>query len=146
MWRNNVYMEPVKFPASLGYEVAGIVDAVGPDATGFAVGDEVNVSPAFSMNLYFTYGEVFTVPDYAVVSQPKSLSFAQAASVWMMFVTAYGALIEDAKVGKGDFVLVSAASSSVGIAAIQLANYAGATSIALTRASTKTKQVLRTSL
>jgi len=51
----------------------------------------------------------------------------------MMFVTAYGALIEDAKVGKGDFVLISAASSSVGLAAIQIANYAGATSIALTR-------------
>ena len=53
----------------------------------------------------------------------------------MMFVTAYGALIEDAKVNKGDFVLVPAASSSVGLAAIQIANYAGATSIALTRTS-----------
>lgn len=51
----------------------------------------------------------------------------------MMFVTAYGALVEDAKVAKGDFVLMPAASSSVGLAAIQLANYAGATTIALTR-------------
>ena len=137
MWRTDVYIEPVKFPAGLGYEAAGIVDAVGKDVSGFAPGDKVNVIPSFSMNQYFTYGEVIVVPDYAVVKHPESLSFAEAASVWMMFVTAYGALIEDAKVTKGDFVIVPAASSSVGLAAIQLANYAGATSIALTRQSGK---------
>ncbi|WP_042876269.1 zinc-dependent alcohol dehydrogenase family protein [Cupriavidus necator] len=142
MWRADEYIEPVKFPAGLGYEAAGIVDAVGRDVTVFAVGDEVNVIPSFSMNQYFTYGEVITVPDFAVVKHPKSLSFAQAASAWMMFVTAYGALIEDAKVGKGDFVLVPAASSSVGLAAIQIANYAGAMSIALTRTSAKKEQLL----
>jgi NADPH:quinone reductase-like Zn-dependent oxidoreductase len=51
----------------------------------------------------------------------------------MMFITAYGALIFDAQVKAGDFVIVPAASSSVGLAAIQIANYAGATPIALTR-------------
>jgi len=142
MWRNDHYIEPVKFPAGLGYEAAGVVDAVGSAVTGFAVGDEVNVIPAFSMNQYFTYGEIITVPEYAVVKHPKSLSFAQAASVWMMFVTAYGALVEDANVGKGDFVIVPAASSSVGLAAIQIANYAGATAIALTRTSAKAKRLL----
>jgi NADPH:quinone reductase-like Zn-dependent oxidoreductase len=142
MWRNDAYIEPVKFPAGLGYEAAGIVDAVGRDVTGFAVGDAVSVIPSFSMNEYFTYGEVIIVPDHAVVQHPKSLSFAEAASIWMMFVTAYGALIEDAKVGKGDFVIIPAASSSVGIAAIQIANYARATSIALTRTSEKKKQLL----
>ena len=142
MWRNDAYIEPVKFPAGLGYEAAGIVDAVGRDVTGFAMGDAVSVIPSFSMNQYFTYGEVIIVPDYAVVQHPKSLSFAEAASIWMMFVTAYGALIEDAKVGKGDFVIIPAASSSVGLAAIQIANDAGATSIALTRTSEKKKQLL----
>src|SRR6202140_3059483 len=124
MWRVDDYIERVKFPAGLGYEAAGTVDAVGNDVTGIAVGDDVNVIPSFSMNDYATYGEVILVPDYAVVKQPKSLSFTEAASVWMMFVTAYGALIEDAKVTKGDFILISAASSSVGLAAIQIANYA----------------------
>ena len=141
MWRTDAYIEPVaKFPAGLGYEAAGLVDSVGKDVSGVALGDEVNVIPSFSMNQYHTYGEVILVPDYAVVKHPKSLSFAEAASVWMMFVTAYGALIEDAKVNKGDFVLVPAASSSVGLAAI--ANYAGATSIALTRTSAKRKQLI----
>ncbi len=142
MWRVDQYIEPVQYPAGLGYEAAGIVDAVGEGVEGFATGDEVNVIPSFSMNQYTTYGEVIVVPDYAVVRQPKSLSFAEGASVWMMFVTAYGALIEDAKVGAGDFVVVPAASSSVGLAAIQIANYAGATSIALTRQAGKRQQLL----
>ena len=142
MWRVDDYIEPVKFPAGLGYEAAGIVDAVGADAAGFAIGDEVNVIPSFSMNDYATYGEIILVPAYAVVKQPKGLSFTEAASVWMMFVTAYGALVEDAKVTKGDFVLIPAASSSVGLAAIQIANYSGATPIALTRTSAKKPQLL----
>jgi NADPH:quinone reductase-like Zn-dependent oxidoreductase len=142
MWRHDAYIEPVKFPAGLGYEAAGVVDAVGRDVAGIAVGDAVNVIPSFSMNQYTTYGEVILVPDYAVVLHPKSLSFAEAASIWMMFVTAYGALIEDAKVTKGDFVMIPAASSSVGLAAIQIANYAGATTIALTRTAKKKEQLI----
>jgi NADPH:quinone reductase-like Zn-dependent oxidoreductase len=141
MWRNDKYIEPVKFPAGLGYEAAGIVNAVGKDVTDFAVGDAVSTIPAFSMNQYFTYGEVVLAPAYAVVKHPQSLSFVEAASVWMMFLTAYGALIFDAQVKAGDFVIIPAASSSVGLAAIQLTNYAGAIPIALTRTSEKKKRL-----
>jgi NADPH:quinone reductase-like Zn-dependent oxidoreductase len=74
MWRNDAYIEPVKFPAGLGYEAAGIVDAVGKDVNGIAPGDAVNVIPSFSMNQYTTYGEVIIAPDYAIVKHPKSLS------------------------------------------------------------------------
>jgi hypothetical protein len=80
-------------------------------------------------------------PVHAVVKHPEALSFVEAASVWMMFLTAYGALIFDAQVKAGDFVIIPAASSSVGLAAIQLANYAGATPIALTRTSEKKKRL-----
>jgi NADPH:quinone reductase-like Zn-dependent oxidoreductase len=142
MWRNDKYIEPVKFPAGLGYEASGIIDAVGAEVVGFKAGDEVDLIPPFSMNDYHTYGEVILAPDYALVRHPKTLSFAEAASVWMMFVTAYSALIDEAKVGKGDFVVIPAASSSVGLAAIQIANYAGATSIALTRTSAKRRRLL----
>jgi NADPH:quinone reductase-like Zn-dependent oxidoreductase len=143
MWRRDDYIEPVaSFPAVLGYEAAGVVDSVGLGVTDVAVGDEVNVMPAFSQNDYGTYGEVVVVPLHAVVKHPKSLTAVEAASVWMMFVTAYGALVADAKVGKGDFVLIPAASSSVGLAAIQIANYAGATPIAVTRTAAKKQQLL----
>jgi NADPH:quinone reductase-like Zn-dependent oxidoreductase len=141
MWRNDKYVEPVKFPAGLGYDAAGIVDAVGKGVTDFAVGDAVSTIPAFSLNKYSTYGEVILAPDHAVVKHPESLSFLEAASVWMMFITAYGALIFDAQVKAGDFVIIPAASSSVGLAAIQIANYAGATPIALTRTSEKKKRL-----
>src|SRR5258708_20472295 len=87
MWRVDDYIEPVKFPAGLGYEAAGIIEAVGKDVSGFAAGDEVNVIPSFSMKDYSTYGEVILVPDYAVVKQPKALSFTGAASVPSLFLT-----------------------------------------------------------
>jgi len=141
MWRNDAYIEPVRFPAGLGYEAAGVVDRLGADVTGIAVGDEVGVIPSFSMNQYFTYGESIVVPDDAIVPRPSSLSFVEAASVWMMFITAYGALVEDAALTRDDFVLIPAASSSVGLAAIQIANAVGATTIALTRTSRKRKRL-----
>jgi NADPH:quinone reductase-like Zn-dependent oxidoreductase len=142
MWRHGEYIEPVKLPARLGYEAAGTVEALGKGVAGFTVGERVNVIPNFSMNEYATYGDLIVVPAASVVTQPSSLSFAEAASIWMMFITADSALVEDARVTKGDFVIISAASSSVGLAAIQIANYAGATSIALTRTSAKKKQLL----
>jgi NADPH:quinone reductase-like Zn-dependent oxidoreductase len=142
MWRQDAYIEPVIFPAGLGYEAAGIVDAVGENVKGFAVGDAVSAIPSFSMNDYHTYGEVIVLPADTIVKHPESMSFVEAASVWMMFVTPYGALIEDAKIGKGDFVIISAASSSVGLAAIQIAKYAGAVPIALTRTSKKKERLL----
>jgi NADPH:quinone reductase-like Zn-dependent oxidoreductase len=137
MWRNDKYAESPMLPAGLGYDCAGIVDAVGEGVTDFAAGDVVSTIPAFSLNSYSTYGEVILAPDHAVVRHPQSLSFVEAASVWMMFLTAYGALVFDAQVKAGDVVIIPAASSSVGLAAIQIANYAGATPIALTRTSEK---------
>jgi NADPH:quinone reductase-like Zn-dependent oxidoreductase len=141
MWRNDKYVESPIFPAGLGYDCAGVVDAVGKDVADFAVGDSVSTIPAFSLNRYFTYGEVILAPDHAIVKHPASLSFVEAASVWMMFITAYGALVFDAHVKTGDFVIIPAASSSVGLAAIQIANQAGATPIALTRTSDKKKRL-----
>jgi NADPH:quinone reductase-like Zn-dependent oxidoreductase len=141
MWRNDKYVESPIFPAGLGYDAAGIVDAVGKDVADFAVGDIVSTIPAFSLNKYSAYGEVILAPDHAIVKHPESLSFVEAASVWMMFLTAYGALVFDAQAKPADFVIIPAASSSVGLAAIQIANYAGATPIALTRTSEKKQRL-----
>jgi NADPH:quinone reductase-like Zn-dependent oxidoreductase len=142
MWRRGKYVEDAKLPARLGYEASGIVDAVGSAVTGLAVGDAVSTIPAFSMNLYGVYGELVLAPAYAVVKNPAGLSFEEASSIWMMFITAYGALVEIAKIKAGDTVLIPAASSSVGLAAIQITRMSGATAVALTRTAAKRQQLL----
>jgi len=90
MWRNDKYVEPVEIPGRLGYEAAGVVMLWAKMLLTFVAGDAVSTIPAFSLNRYFTYGEVILAPVHAVVKHPESLSFVEAASIWMMFLTAYG--------------------------------------------------------
>lgn len=142
MYRRNAYIFETVLPARLGTEAAGIVEAVGRNVAHVKVGDHVNTVPAFRMGEVAIYGETVAVPGQAVIRQPDTLSFEEAASLWVMFLTPYGALIEDARIQPGELVLISAASSSTGIAAIQLANRAGAVPIAITRTSAKKDRLL----
>jgi NADPH:quinone reductase-like Zn-dependent oxidoreductase len=137
MFRRGQYLEEPKLPARLGYEAAGTVAAVGPDVKGFKVGDAVSTIPSFSLNQYGLYGDLANAPVHAVTHHPASLSWAEAAAVWMQYLTAYGALIDIGKLARGDTVLIPAASSSVGLAAIQIANRVGAVAVALTRGKSK---------
>ncbi|QYN21456.1 zinc-binding dehydrogenase [Amycolatopsis sp. DSM 110486] len=88
------------------------------------------------------HGEAVLAPVHAVVAHPEELSFEQAASTWMQYITAYGGLVEIANTRPGDTVVISAASSSVGLAAIQIARRAGAKAVALTRTGAKRQQLL----
>ncbi|MEJ0008699.1 MAG: hypothetical protein WDM77_20640 [Steroidobacteraceae bacterium] len=115
----------------MGYEACGVIEALGAGAQGHAVGDRVCVLPTYRLGEYGVYAESAIVPTRAVFGAPPALSAAQASAVWMAYLTAY-AIIEVAKIGLGDYVLIPAASSSVGLAAIQWANWAGAVPIALT--------------
>jgi len=142
MFRNGAYLQEAVFPSQLGYEAAGTVAAIGSDVTGFAEGDAVSVIPTLDFARWPTYGEVINIPARHVVKHPARLSFEQAAASWMQYVTAWGALIDQAKLMPEDFVIVSAASSSVGVAAIQIARSVGATVIATTRTGAKA-QALR---
>ena len=139
MFRKGAYLQDAVFPSQLGYEAAGTVKALGSSVQGFAEGDAVSVIPTLDMAKWPTYGEVINIPARHVVKHPANLSFEQAAASWMQYVTAWGALIEQAKLTAGDFVIVSAASSSVGIAAFQIARSVGATVIATTRTNAKAK-------
>ena len=142
MFRSGHYLEEPKFPARLGYEAAGTVEAIGDGVTGLNVGDSVSTIPAFSMNQYGVYGDTAVLPAFAVAKHPPSLSWSEAAATWMQFGTAYGALIEVAGLRAGETVLIPAASSSVGIAAIQISRMIGAAPVALTRRSSKRKSLL----
>ncbi|WP_198162093.1 alcohol dehydrogenase catalytic domain-containing protein [Sphingomonas sp. TDK1] len=135
MFRSGAYLEPANLPARLGYEASAIVEALGPGVNSFKPGDAVSVIPAFSMNKYGVYAEEAIVPASAVVKRHMGESAVTSAAVWMAYLTAYGALIDIGKLAEGEAVIITAASSSVGLAAIQIANSVGAIPIALTRTS-----------
>ncbi len=142
MFRQGQYLEQPELPSRLGYEASGIVDAVGPGTSGTQIGDRVSVIPSFSMGTYGVYGESAIVPGYAVARYPDHLSAVEGAAIWMQYLTAFGALIEFGQLIKDDAVLITAASSSVGLAAIQITKAAGALAIATTRGADKTQFLL----
>ncbi|MBV8887409.1 MAG: zinc-dependent alcohol dehydrogenase family protein [Chroococcidiopsidaceae cyanobacterium CP_BM_RX_35] len=141
MFREGRYLEAPNLPSGLGYEAAGVVEAVGPGVSDIHVGDKVSTIPAFSMREYGVYGESVVVPAHAIAVYPENLSVQEGAAIWMQYLTAYGALIEFGKMKSQDYVLITAASSSVGSAAIQLTKAQGAVVIATTRSDAK-KQLL----
>jgi NADPH:quinone reductase len=137
MYRTNTYTEQANFPSRIGYEAAGIVKAVGEGVTGFQAGDRVSTIPGFSLNQYGVAGDMAIVPATHVAKYPEKLSPEEGASIWMQYLTAYGSLVEFGKLKRGDVVAITAASSSTGLAAIQMVNDAGGTSIAITRKAQK---------
>jgi D-arabinose 1-dehydrogenase-like Zn-dependent alcohol dehydrogenase len=94
------------------------------------------------MNQYPVLAEEAVVPASVLAAVPDSFSAVEAAAVWMQYSTAYGALVPFGKVAAGDFVIITAASSSVGIAAIQIVKAQGGISIATTRTSAKKDQLI----
>ena len=141
MFYHGMYLEDPKLPAALGYEAAGVVAEAGPGVDPDWIGKTVSTIPGFSMVEYGMLGEEVIAPVAALGEYPANLSPAEGASIWMQYLTAYGALIEFGHVTAGDFVLIPAASSSVGLAAIQIVKDAGAVSIAATRTSKKREQL-----
>ncbi len=142
MYRMGMYLQSTKTPSRLGYEAAGVIDAVGPDVVDVKVGDRVSTIPAFAMGKYGVYGESAVVPANAVAHYPESLSPEQGTAIWMKYLTAFGALIEFGGLREGETALITAASSSVGLAAIQVAKSVGATAIATTRGPAKKQALL----
>lgn len=142
MFRRGQYLEQAVFPSRLGYEAAGHVEAVGEAVRDFQVGDAVSLVPPSSIAQWGTYAEQAVVPAAMLVRHPDSLGMAQAAGVWMQYLTAWGALLPVAGLVAGEHVLITAASSSVGLAAIQIANRVGAIPIAVTRGEDKVSKLL----
>ena len=142
MFYRGQYLEQAQLPSRLGYEAAGVVEAVGEGVDAKWIGKPVATIPSFSMSRYGTAGEESVVPVTALGEYPASLTAEQASAIWMQYLTAYGALVHYGQVKAGDFVAIPAASSSVGLAAIEIVKDAGATAIAVTRTSAKRAELL----
>ncbi|MFI9723421.1 zinc-dependent alcohol dehydrogenase family protein [Streptomyces sp. NPDC052396] len=143
LFRSGHYIVPVKqFPARLGTEAAGVVEAVGEGVSGLRPGQPVSTVPGFSQEEYGVYAERAIVPAASVLHRPEGLGAVEGAAVWMPYVTAYGGLVEAGGMRAGDTVVLNAASSSVGLAALQVAERVGARAIALTRTAAKKEALL----
>lgn len=142
MFYHGRYLEDPILPSRLGYEAAGIVDAVGPGVDKKWIGKQVSTIPGFSQTKYGVLGEEAVVPVAALGEYPAKLSPVEGSAIWMQYVTAWGALVHIGKIAAGDFVVITAASSSVGLAAIQIVRDAGAVAIAATRTSAKRDELL----
>jgi NADPH:quinone reductase-like Zn-dependent oxidoreductase len=140
------------FPHVLGSDVAGAVEAIGPGVEGVKVGDAVVVNPSLGCgrcerclsgdeNLCRRYAilgehvsggmaERLAVPARNVLPKPANLSFVEAAAIPLTFMTAWHALVARARLRLGETVLVHAAGSGVGVAAVQIAKLLGARVIA----------------
>lgn len=142
LFRSGQYLVDPILPSKLGYEASGIVEAVGPGVDTGLVGKKVSSVPAFPAHAYGTYGEVAILPASAVAEYPARLSYEEATSIWMPYITAYGAVVHRGRLQAGDFVLLTASASSVGLAAIEIAKAQGATTIATTRNAAKRPELL----
>ncbi len=116
---------PYRGPFVLGHDVAGVVIRVGRSVRQFKVGDEVYARPDdFRIG---TFAERIAVREDSVALKPRNLSMVEAASIPLVGLTAWQALVEVARLRKGQKVFIQAGSGGVGTFAIQLAKHLGAT-------------------
>lgn len=127
---------PVKFPFILGNDFAGVVAQVGSNVTQFKVGDEVYAKTDSNGS----FAEYTIVQQSSLALKPQNISMQHAASLPLVALTAWQALVEIAKVKSGQKVLIHAGSGGVGSIAIQLAKHLGAT-VATTTSGKNTRWV-----
>ena len=115
---------PYRLPLILGHDVAGVVVKVGPRVRLFKPGDEVYSRPDdFRIG---AYAEFIAIKEDSLAIKPKALTMEEAASIPLVGLTAWQALIEKANLKKGQKVFIQAGSGGVGTFAIQLAKHVGA--------------------
>ncbi len=147
------------FPHVLGSDISGVIEKVGAEITDLAPGAEVVVNPGLSCghcercllgedNLCRSYAivgehraggyaEFVSVPRQNVLPKPRSLSFEEAACLPLTFLTAWTMLVRRAQLRPGETILIQAAGSGVGSAAVQIAKLLGATVIATASSQAK---------
>jgi len=131
---------PYRLPLILGNDVAGVVVSVGAKVRAFKPGDQVYARP--DKDRIGTFAEFIAIDEADVALKPENLTMEEAASIPLVGLTAWQALVEKAKLRKGQKVLIHAGSGGVGTIAIQLAKHLGA-AVATTSSSANTALVKR---
>jgi NADPH:quinone reductase-like Zn-dependent oxidoreductase len=129
-------------PSRIGFEAAGEIDALGGGVEGFEIGDRVALIPTYSASQYGLYADTSVAPARSLVKLAPGTRFEDGAATWVAFGTAWSGLVDAGAVQASQTVVITAASSSVGLAAIQIAKRLGAQTIAVTRNSAKYEALL----
>ncbi|MBY8917983.1 zinc-dependent alcohol dehydrogenase family protein [Nitratireductor sp. L1-7-SE] len=142
LFRRDHYVVSPEFPSAMGSEAVGVVTDVGANVHDYAIGERVTilprVSPIVGTGTYATHADV---PTSALVRSIDRTSDTEEAALWMASLQAYNMLTKH-PVKAGDIVLLTAATSAVGTALVQIARDFGATVIATSRRSNRTEQLL----
>ncbi|MGH7492418.1 MAG: zinc-binding dehydrogenase [bacterium] len=164
LWvRRGIPGSMLKLPHILGSDISGVVTAIGELVTHVKAGDEVIVSPGVSCgrcewcltgfdnncrhygvigeHLPGGYAQFIAVPGTNVVAKPANLNFFEAAAFPLTFLTSWHMLVAQCQVRPGEVVLILAAGSGVGVAAVQIAKLHGATVIAAAGSDEKLERV-----
>ncbi|MCZ6819757.1 MAG: zinc-dependent alcohol dehydrogenase family protein [Calditrichaeota bacterium] len=137
LFRNGTYLFEASFPSRIGTEGVGIIDAIGEDVSDFQVGQRVNFLPPENESEGGYAADFNIVRKEFLLPAPDGLNDRQAATAWVPFLTLYHLFVEKGLAARGHWVVLPAASSSVSLAANNLAHHLGAKTIGLTRTSRK---------
>ena len=89
LWMANAYVETPTLPSRVGYEISGVVEAVGADVIEFSIGDRVSSIPAFSISHYANFGETTILPTKGLMKTPDNFTPAQGAGFAFAYFTGY---------------------------------------------------------
>jgi NADPH2:quinone reductase len=142
LWREGVCAEDPIFPARIGYEAAGVVESVGRKVQTIRPGDRVSTFPTASLTEYAAHSEVAIYPGSSLFLYPTNLNPQEAAAANTGLFLAYFALLELARLGRDQYVVITAATASTGIAALQVAKKCAAKSIAVTHSASRKEQLI----
>jgi NADPH:quinone reductase-like Zn-dependent oxidoreductase len=117
-------IRPYTFPLILGWDVSGVVQATGPGASKFKIGDEVYSRPDSARN--GAYAEYIAVKEFEVAFKPRSIDHVHAGAIPLACLTAWQAIFDTAGLRAGQKILIHAAAGGVGSFAVQLAKWKGA--------------------
>lgn len=118
--RNGSYPEKIILPATLGYDLAGVVDALGETVMGFEIGQ-----PVAALTMTGGYAEYAIVPADELIPVPSDVDPAVASIIPLNYLTAYQMLTRTAKVRKGQTILIHSAAGGVGTAVLEICRYLG---------------------
>jgi len=142
LFREGTYLFEAAFPSRIGTEGVGIIDAIGADVTNWTVGQRVNLLAPDNESAQGYAAETIVVDQTKLLAAPKGLSDRLAATAWVPYLTLYHKFVEQKHAAPGRWIVLPAASSSVALAANNLARHLGAKTIGITRTDKKRVQLL----